>query len=63
MVALRWHVGDPSVPGCAAEVSFYVDEVLKERSLARPGVIRESRLPLPSASGFKRISAGPAFRP
>jgi hypothetical protein len=56
VVALRWHVGDPSVPGYVAEVSFYVDGVLVERSLARPGVIRESRLPLPSASGFKRIS-------
>lgn len=64
-VALRWHVGDPAVPAYAPEVSFYVDGVLAEKSRARPGVIRESRLPLPSAPGFKRISVRvtPAFVP
>ncbi len=53
---VRWHVGDRAVPDYHAEVSFFVDGRLVQRSLASSGQIRESVLPLPSVPGFKRIS-------
>lgn len=55
-VTLRWHAGDESRPDYRAEVSFYVDGVLVERSPAASGRIRESVLPLPAVPGRKRIS-------
>jgi hypothetical protein len=55
-VLVRWHAGDESAPTYRAEVRFYVDGVLVERSPGRAGEIRESRLPLPPVSGRKRIS-------
>ncbi len=62
---VRWHAGDQAARSYSAEVSFYVDGVLAERSLALPGRIRESVLPLPAARGFKRISVrvSPPFVP
>ena len=53
---VRWHVGDEAARDYRAEVSFYVDGALVEKSLAVSGRIRESALPLPAAQGFKRIS-------
>ncbi len=55
-VRLLWHVGDHAASGYRAEVAFYVDGVLVERSLASAGRVRESVLPLPPALGVKRIS-------
>jgi hypothetical protein len=55
-VKVRWHAGDEAARGYRAEVSFYVDGVLAEKSLASAGRIRESVLPLPAVPGFKRVS-------
>jgi hypothetical protein len=55
-LVVRWHTGDPSAPEYRPEVVFYVDGIARERSIALPGAIRESRLPLPPVTGFKRIS-------
>lgn len=55
-VTVRWHTGDGAATDYRAEVSFYVDGVLVEKSLAGAGRIRESLLPLPPVAGFKRIS-------
>jgi O-antigen ligase len=55
-LVVRWHTGDRAAPEYRPEVVFYVDGVARERSIALPGRIRESRLPLPPAAGFKRIS-------
>jgi O-antigen ligase len=55
-VTLRWHAGDETVRGYRADVSFYVDGVLVERSPAVSGRVRESTLPLPDVDGYKRIS-------
>jgi hypothetical protein len=64
-VLVRWHVGDPSEPAYRAEVTFYVDGREVERTAARPGVVRESRLPLPPVHGWKRLSVrvSPPFAP
>jgi hypothetical protein len=55
-VRVEWHAGDPAFPAYRADVSFYVDGVLVERSAAASGRRRQSLLPLPKAAGFKRIS-------
>ena len=55
-VVLRWHAGDAAAPRYRADVSFYVDGQLVERSPALPGRDRESVLPLPAVAGVKRIS-------
>ena len=55
-VSIQWHAGDPAYPGYRADVAFYVDGVLVERSVAASGRRRESVLPLPAVAGFKRIS-------
>lgn len=62
---LRWHAGDRAARSYSAQVAFYVDGVLAERTLAMPGRVRESVLPLPAAEGFKRISVevSPPFVP
>lgn len=64
-VIVRWHAGDPASPDYGAEVSFYVDGALVERSIAASARIRESVLPLPAVAGFKRISVrvAPPFVP
>ncbi len=62
---VRWHTGDQAVRDYTAEVSFYVDGALVERSPAVSGRVRESVLPLPAVPGFKRISVrvSPPFVP
>jgi O-antigen ligase len=55
-VIVRWHVGDEAAKDYRAEVSFFVDGALVEKSVAPSGRIRESALPLPASRGFKRIS-------
>ena len=55
-VRIRWHAGDEKSPAYRAEVAFYVDGRLVERSPAVSGRIRESVLPLTAAPGRKRIS-------
>ena len=62
---VRWHAGDQAVRDYTAEVSFYVDGALVERSPAVSGRVRESVLPLPAVPGFKRISVrvSPPFVP
>jgi len=55
-VTVRWHAGDEAAKGYRAVVSFYVDGILAEESVAGSGRIRESRLPLPPVAGLKRIS-------
>jgi hypothetical protein len=55
-LVVRWHVGDEAARDYRAEVCFYVDGALVEKSFAASGRIRESALPLPAAQGFKRIS-------
>jgi hypothetical protein len=64
-VLVRWHVGDPQAPDYRAEVTYYVDGREVERTRARSGVVRESRLPLPPARGWKRLSVrvSPPFEP
>jgi hypothetical protein len=64
-VTIRWHAGDEEASSYQADVSFYVDGVLVERSSASAGRIRESVLPLPPVAGFKRISVrvSPPFVP
>jgi hypothetical protein len=64
-VMVRWHAGDEAAQDYRAVVSFYVDGILVQRSLAASGRIQESRLPLPAVAGFKRISVRvrPAFVP
>ena len=64
-LAVRWHAGDAAAPDYRAQVSFYVDGELVERSPARSGVVRESVLPLPLVAGYKRISVrvDPPFVP
>jgi hypothetical protein len=55
-VIVRWHAGDQAGPDYRAEVSFFVDGALVERSIAMSGRSRESVLPLPAVVGFKRVS-------
>jgi len=55
-VLLRWHAGDRAAPGYEANVSFFVDGAHVATTSVRSGVVRETRLPLPVAKGFKRIS-------
>jgi hypothetical protein len=64
-ILLRWHAGDRAATAYRARVSFYVDGALAEQSLALPGQVRETRLPLPPVTGFKRISVlvSPPFVP
>jgi len=64
-VLVRWHAGDEAAGDYRARVSFYVDGSLVEQSVALPGRIRETWLPLPAVSGFKRISVqvSPPFVP
>jgi hypothetical protein len=64
-VTIRWHAGDEKAPGYRADVSFYVDGTLVERSLADGGRIRQSVLRLPAVAGFKRVSVrvSPPFVP
>jgi hypothetical protein len=64
-VALRWHAGDAAAPRYRAEVSFYVDGRMVERSPALPGRERVTLLPLPALPGVKRISikVSPPFVP
>lgn len=64
-VVVRWHAGDGAAGAYRARVSFYVDGTLVERSIALPGQIRETWLPLPAVAGFKRISVrvSPPFVP
>lgn len=64
-VIVRWHAGDRAARDYRAEVTFYVDGSLVERSLALPGRIRESVLPLPEVAGYNRISVrvSPPFVP
>jgi hypothetical protein len=64
-VRLLWHVGDRAAGEYQAEVTFYVDGVLVERSRATAGRVRESVLPLPAAAGVKRLSVRvtPPFAP
>jgi hypothetical protein len=64
-VIVRWHAGDQAVPDYRAEVTFYVDGVQVEKSLALAGQVRQSTLPLPDVAGFKRISVrvSPPFVP
>jgi hypothetical protein len=64
-VTVRWHAGDRAAPNYSADVSFYVDGALVERSLALSGHVRESTLPLPAVPGYKRISirVSPPFVP
>lgn len=64
-LALRWHAGDARATSYRPEVSFFVDGQLVERTVALPGRVRESVLPLPAASGFKRVSVrvAPPFVP
>jgi hypothetical protein len=64
-LVVRWHAGDRGLRDYSAVVSFYVDGELVERSVARPGRIRESVLPLPAVPGFKRVSVrvSPPFVP
>jgi hypothetical protein len=53
---VRWHAGDAAAPRYRAVVSFFVDGVPAETSLAFGGRIRESTLALPPVPGRKRIS-------
>jgi hypothetical protein len=64
-LVLRWHAGDQAASAYRAEVTFYVDGVQVEKTLALAGQERVSRLPLPAVAGFKRISVrvSPPFVP
>jgi hypothetical protein len=64
-VIVRWHAGDPAAGAYRASVSFYVDGALVERTIALPGQVRDTWLPLPAVAGFKRISVlvSPPFVP
>jgi O-antigen ligase len=55
-VKVLWHAGDSSDPNYRAEVSFFVDGVPQERTVAAGGLLRESTLALPAVPGWKRIS-------
>jgi len=64
-VLVRWHAGDLAARAYRARVSFYVDGTLVERSIALPGQVRDTWLPLEPVAGFKRISVlvSPPFVP
>lgn len=64
-VSIVWHAGDASAPDYLADVAFFVDGELRERSPSRSGVLRETLLQLPAAPGYKRISIRvcPPFEP
>jgi hypothetical protein len=63
----RWHAPPEDGGGRwnAPAATFYVDGTLVERSVALPGQVRDTWLPLPAVSGFKRISVlvSPPFVP
>jgi hypothetical protein len=55
-LVVRWHTGDSRAAGFRPQVSFFVDGEPVERTVALPGRVHESVLPLPRVPGFKRIS-------
>jgi O-antigen ligase len=64
-VLVRWHAGDRQAHRYVTSVSFFVDGAHVVTTTARSGAVRETWLPLPLASGFKRISVrvDPPFVP